>query len=568
MARVFILGWDGATFDLIKPWVAEGRLPTVARLLREGAHGPLRSTQPPMTFPAWSSFLTGKNPGKHGIYDFTRRLPGTYRLEFLNGGQRREPSFWRLLSAAGRAVTAVSIPCTYPPEPVNGVMISGFDTPGTFSVGPRGMYPPELCQEIEKAVGHPHPIGASITKEINQDRPDLALDKTLRAIREKADTAKYLATSRPWDCFMVLFGESDSGGHYFWKYCDPKSPLFVEHATGVRDALLKIYEELDRQAGELLALLPADTTVLMMSDHGFGGVSNCLLYPNCWLRQQGFVTFRGRGARFFTRFLEAAKLRALSVVPVRLRRALWGKLNRFGPGKLEARVRYGLIDWPNTRAYFDENPYYPFLWVNLKGRQPKGTVAPGREYEELRDRLLAALEEWRHPETGERVVERAWRREEVYSGPAVDGAPDVVVKWGLHRGYNYAFKLSAKSRDLGWWEYVDPNRPESLPFFTGKSGHHRDDGIFVTHGPGIRPGLAVDGARIIDLAPTVLRLQGVAVPADVDGRVLEEVFPDAARPAAATPAAAAPAAAGADATYSADEEERIAERLRALGYVE
>src|SRR5467141_3249997 len=101
MPRVCIIGWDGATFDLIRPWIAEGKLPTLARLMADGASGPLRSTMPPMTFPAWSSFLTGKNPGKHGIFDFTRLRPGSYELEFVNGSQRRAASFWRLLSEAG-----------------------------------------------------------------------------------------------------------------------------------------------------------------------------------------------------------------------------------------------------------------------------------------------------------------------------------------------------------------------------------------------------------------------------------------------------------------------------------
>ena len=130
MPRVFIIGWDGATFDLIRPWAAEGKLPTLARLMVAGATGHLQSTLPPMTFQAWSSFLTGKNPGKHGIFDFTRQRPGSYELEFVNGGHRHGDSFWRLLSDAGRKVISISVPCTYPPEAVNGIMISGFDAAG------------------------------------------------------------------------------------------------------------------------------------------------------------------------------------------------------------------------------------------------------------------------------------------------------------------------------------------------------------------------------------------------------------------------------------------------------
>jgi predicted AlkP superfamily phosphohydrolase/phosphomutase len=570
MRRVFIIGWDGATFDLIRPWVAEGKLPTIAKLMEGGSHGLLRSTLPPMTFPAWTSFMTGKNPGKHGIYDFTRRLQGKYQLEFVNGGQRREKTFWRILSEAGRKVVAISIPCTSPPDRVNGIMISGFDAPGSNYVDPRGMHPPELYQELEQKAGHHHPISCSITKEINEDRPDLALQLTLETIRQKGITAKYLAKNKDWDCFMMLFGESDRTGHYFWKYCDPQSPLFVDHATGVRQALFEVYQELDRQAADLLALLPADTTVLMMSDHGFGGVSNCMLYPNCWLREQGFLQFKGKKTRRFTRALEGLKLRIVARIPTRLKRALMGRFNRYGPGRFESYVRYGMIDWTVTQAYFDENPYYPFLWINLQGRQPKGTVAPD-QYEQVRDRLIRALEDWRHPETGAKVVEKAYRREEVYSGASMEDAPDIVVKWGLHKNYNYAFKLSSKSTHLHWMEVVDPNQPEHLPYFTGKSGHHRDDGIFVAQGESIRSGYEVQGSRIIDLAPTILHMLGVAVPQDMDGRVLSEIFSDGFEPE--MPIQRSGEAEFADAgetngTYSAEDEEKIADRLQSLGYID
>src|ERR1051325_8760378 len=119
--RVFMIGWDGATFDLIHPWVKDGKLPNIARPMERGVHGPLRSTIPPWTFPAWTSFMTGKNPGKHGVYDFLRPRQGSYDLEFVNGSHRRARTFWQILSEAGRKVVSISVPCTFPPEPVNGI---------------------------------------------------------------------------------------------------------------------------------------------------------------------------------------------------------------------------------------------------------------------------------------------------------------------------------------------------------------------------------------------------------------------------------------------------------------
>jgi predicted AlkP superfamily phosphohydrolase/phosphomutase len=566
-----MIGWDGATFDLIRPWVAQGKLPTIARLMRDGVHGLLRSTLPPMTFPAWSSFLTGVNQGKHGIFDFTRQPPGSYGLEFVSGAQRRAPTFWHILSEAGRKVIAVSIPCTFPPEPVNGVMISGLDAPGMGGhVDARGMYPPDLYDElIRHNINHPISGLVAGAADLSSGRDDLALEKILEAIRGKAATLKYLMTNRPWDCAMILFGESDGVAHHYWKYCDPNSPLFQDQPA-LRDSMLRVYQELDRHTEQLISLVPADTTVLMMSDHGFGGVTNWLLYPNCWLHSHGLLRFRGRFARWRSRVLDSLRLRAMVRMPAWLKRLLF-RFSRRGVGAMEARVRYGMINWAGTQAYFEENPYYPVLWVNLKGRQPAGVVEPGRPYEALRDRLVSLLESWRHPQTGEPIVEKAYRREDLYSGPCAQEFPDIIVKWGQVRGYTYTFKLSAKSHDLAWIRELDPHAPESLETFLGKSGHHRDDGIFLAQGPGIRQGATVQGARLIDLAPTILHLQGTAVPAHMDGRILDDIFADqGARqaPVSTSAAPAAPLAAEDKGTYSADDEEKIVERLRALGYME
>ena len=572
MSRVFVVGWDGATFDLIKPWVAQGKLPNIARVLERGAHGDLRSTLPPMTFPAWSSFLTGKNPAKHCIFDFTKERAGSYDLEFVNGGQRRAPSFWKILSDAGKKVISISVPCTFPPEPVNGIVMSGFDAAGlggsSAKLDPRGMYPSELYDELESAVGG-HPIGSFPIKEINEGRPDEALAKLLHVIGRKAATAKYLMQEKEWDCAMILFGESDGSGHHFWKYCDPKSPLFTDKPGGMQDSILRVYQELDRELGEIMELLPDDTTLLMMSDHGFGGVSNVALYPNCWLREQGVLNFRGGLFRLRSRMLEGLKHWAVATLPNSIQKMI-SRFARAQVGGIEAKVRFGIIDWAGTQAYFDENPYYPALRINLKGRQPKGVVEPGAEYEAVRDRLIEALESWVHPRTGEKVVERAYRREEMYSGPGLEEAPDILVHWATHEEYTYAFKLSAKSKDLAWTEELDPHRPDNMAFFTGKSGSHRDEGIFLAEGPGVRASEELQGARIIDVAPTILHLLGVPVPEDMDGRVLTEMFDaDAVSTDVAIGAAVGETAAvGADADYSADDKVVISDRLRALGYID
>lgn len=567
MQRLFMVGWDGATFDLIRPWVAEGHLPTIARLMKEGVHGELESTIPHWTFPAWTSFMTGKNPGKHGIFDFFRPKRESYDLEFVNGSHRRAPTFWKLLSDAGRNVVSISVPCTFPPEEVNGDMISGFDFPGEGPgsfVDARGMYPPKLFDELANNVGR-HPIDPSISKEVNRGEYQLVIERTLETVRAKSATAKYLMSQRDWDCFMIVFGESDGTGHQFWKFTDPDSPLFVDHPDGLQDSLLRVYQELDARLGELIEELPSDVTVMMMSDHGFGGVSDWVVYPNCWLQEHGFLTMHKQRARWRSRWLNACKLWAVQTLPAWFQRCVY----RYAAplvGRIEAQSRFGCIDWSQTRAYFDETPYFPMLRINLQGRQPQGIVAQ-ENYESVRDELIAMLEDWRHPETGQPLIEKVYRREEIYDGPFVEEAPDIIPKWALHQGYSYAFRKATSSPDSRWIDQIDPSTPENQQFYASKSGTHRDHGIFLAHGAGIRSGATVNNPHITDLAPTILTLLDVPIPEDMDGRPLEEILTQTHAPEY-TPQEEALLTEIADLGYSPADQEKVNDRLRALGYIE
>src|SRR4029453_14116658 len=152
-ARLLVIGLDGATFDLVAPWAAAGELPALARLMAAGSGGARRSTLPPATFPAWTSLVTGVNPGRHGVLDFVERVPGTFRVRFVNGSGRRTPALWTRLSGAGRRVAVLSVPATYPPEPVNGVMVSGFDSPVTTAVDGSFVFPRAFHAEMRRVGG-------------------------------------------------------------------------------------------------------------------------------------------------------------------------------------------------------------------------------------------------------------------------------------------------------------------------------------------------------------------------------------------------------------------------------
>ncbi|TMB58953.1 MAG: hypothetical protein E6J60_03140, partial [Deltaproteobacteria bacterium] len=399
MPRLLVIGLDGATLDLVRPWAAAGRLPALARLMAAGAWGPLRSTVPAATFPAWTSLVTGVNPGRHGVLDFTERVPGTYRVRFVNGSYRRVPALWTRLSAAGRRVAVLTVPATYPPEPTCGVMVSGFDSPLATAIDGSFVHPRALYRDIQRAVGRV-PFADFQEVTTGPGWHARALARLLDGVERRTRLATWLLARERWDALMVVFGESDTVAHHFWRFHDPRSP---RHAPGpFAGAIARVYEALDRAVGALLAAAPPDTAVAVVSDHGSGGASDRVVHLNRRLAACGLLALRPAARGRVARLVRAAALRA---VPA----GLQGSLVRRAPaaaGRLEGLHRLAGIDWRRTVAYSEELDYHPSVWLNLRGREPEGAVAPGA-YAATRERVAAALATWRD-EAGRPVVERVW----------------------------------------------------------------------------------------------------------------------------------------------------------------
>ena len=549
---LLILGLDGATLDLVEPWIAEGRLPHLARLRRDGAWGRLASTVPAATFPSWTSFMTGVNPGRHGVLDFTRRERGEYRVRFVNATYRKAPTIWRLLSDAGRRVSVLGLPGTYPPEPINGYMVSGFDTPVTTRADERFVYPPAFADEVAAAGGFPFADFQEFS--IGPGWHAEACRRLCDGIVRKVRLAGRLLEREPWDCLMLLFGESDTAAHHFWALHDARSPRHdAAQAAALGDPLRTVYVALDDAIGRLTAMVP-DATVMIVSDHGFGGAGITGVRLNRWLAQQGFLRF----APHATTARWAGRLRAAAVraVPESLQAACF----RLGDGalasRLESGVRFGGIEWSGTRAFSEELNYFPAIWLNVQGRDRCGTV-PVRDYGALCETLRAALLDWRDPASGERVVAQVWHRDELYSGPCVAMAPDLVLELATPGGYSYV-GVPSYGADGPAVEGLDPAVLGGK--LAGMSGSHRPDGLFMLCGAPVQPG-RVDGAQIADMAPTVMALCDVAAPADWDGRMLDALG----RPRL-TPAAPADWS-QAESDYGAAETADLQRRLELLGYL-
>jgi predicted AlkP superfamily phosphohydrolase/phosphomutase len=546
-----VIGLDGATLDLVRPWVAQGRLPTIARLMERGAWGRLRSTLPPATFPAWTSLVTGVNPGRHGVFDFTERVPGTYRVRFVNGSFRRAPALWTRLGSAGRRVAVVTVPATYPPEPVPGVMVSGFDSPlataidGSF-VHPRGLYP-----DIQRAVGRV-PFADFQEVDTGPGWHDQALARLLDGIERRTALVEMLLTREEPDACMVVFGESDTVAHHFWRFHDRASPRWAESPWG--DAIARVYEALDAAVARIVAAAP-DAAVALVSDHGSGGAGDRVAHLNRRLHDVGLLAFHppSRAGRV-AGWMRAAALRT---VPPRVQGPLLRRLPA-AAGRVESMHRFAGIDWRGTTAFSDELDYHPSVWLNVRGREPEGVVAP-IDYDQTVARVAAALRAWRD-DAGRPVVERVWRRDECYAGRYLERAPDLLLELALRDGYSTScLRSGGPGPALRCLDRAEHGGGKGK----GMNGTHRRDGLLVLAGCGVRAAGEIASADIVDVLPTLLALADLAVPEGLDGRPLTGALAE--RPRFAADPVEPP---GPPRAYDAEEARDVGARLAALGYLE
>jgi len=542
--KAFIVGIDGGSFDVILPMVEGGKLPNLARVMRQGVWGPLRSTIHPITPAAWSSFATGKNPGKHGVYDFTTPNRRTYDSRLNTSKDRRCESLWAQLGRSGKRVVVANVPFTYPPEPVNGVMISGFDAPGAD----RSMaHPPEVYDDLVAHFGTytpdwSFPVGRKY-------EPEKYGEHVAAVIRRRADATLYLKQRYPWDVFMTVFQSIDHIQHVFFGLGD-WGMGFIRAA----------YEEMDAALGRILTALDSDTNVFVVSDHGAGEIKQ-VFFLDQWLEREGFLVPR-RGAwleGFGRRMGRRAEMLAKRLLPVRARGYLRGRL----PGVRNRIVSYGAdrpVDWSRSRAY--SCGMYGNIFINLRGREAQGIVEES-QYRDLCEQIRSRLMALTDPDTGEKIVETVYHRDDVYQGPWVADAPDLLIHW---KDYAYFTKKGLDregmifSRDLT----IDAS---SFPH----SGTHRLDGIFIASGPSVRRGDQLSDLRIIDVAPTLLYLLRESLPNDMDGRVRTEIFEDefvlGNEPRYHSPAPAGTPAEGVASPDSLEDEE-LRRRLKSLGYIE
>lgn len=560
---VLVLGLDGATFDLILPWVEQGYLPCLGRLLREGSSSPLRSTIPPITPCAWSSFMTGKNPGKHGLFDFVEPLPDGRGVRFTNASCRSGESLWGYLSRKDRRVGIINVPMTYPPEPVNGYLISGLDTPHERSAY---MYPSTLRDELSaESIGYRIEL-----QHLGNMRTNARRDRQLAELREvesiRTRTLKHLSSKYPADFRMLVYGATDQVAHHFWHYMDERHDKYdAEGAERYRHAIRDVYQHVDGLLASVLEDEGDDTIVAIMSDHGFGPTTNVRLRLNQILEHAGLLAFvperqSGRLKRVLAGLVDRALRSTLSADAKRTIAGLFPRLRDWFERLDEAQ-----IDWTKTIAYTNEAYRSdPAVWLNHTRRNPQGLLKTEAEIKDALEKVENVLRDLKDPLTGRPAISNVYRTEEIYRGPYLDAAPDLIPSW-----WEDGFLLE-QSTPGGPAELRVERSEAPLAGGVEFAGSHRRDGVLIMAGGPMRENYRFTGADITDVAPTVLYAMGLPIPDDMDGRVLTEAFESdfIARREPEHEAAEAMVAVGHHQAFSHAEEALIAKRLQSLGYIE
>lgn len=436
--RVVVIGLDGVPYSFVQRLFRAGELPNFRAIAREGALAQMDTTVPNVSSVAWSSFMTGQNPGKHNIYGFVDRQPGSLKTFIPTSRTMRSTTLWEILSAAGKRVFAMNVPVTYPSRQVNGIVVGCFLSPSVEKAAPNADVAAALrrlnyCVDAD-------PLRARQDKDAFLPHLDQVFERRIAAMR-------YFWQQERWDFFMAHIMETDRLHHFFWEEMEQNHPRYAP-------AFLEFYRRVDALLGEVRSWLDDDTALVILSDHGFCTIKR-EVYVNTWLHDAGYLQYK-----------------------------------RSQPRTLE--------DMAATSLAYSLDPGRIFL--NLRGREPDGRVAPGDEYERLRRELAEALVGMSDPLTGEPMVERVYLREELYHGPYAAAAPDLVL--GLRDGYDPKGtfgkdRLTYKDQALVGMHTT----PDALVYIQGQHSYPR------------RP-------HITDVAPTLLQLLGVTVPADMDGRTL------------------------------------------------
>ena len=513
--KVFVLGLDGATWDVLEPLLQEGLLPNLNKLRKKGTWGILYSVFPPLSPVAWTGVMTGKNSGKHGIFEFVEHEHDPLKGRVNSSKAIDSKLLWEITQQYGKKVVVGGVPMSYPPRPAKhfqGFFLGDFLSPTN---APDFSSDPVFFGELEESVGRYEPWSTTIHDGGNEA---VVLDDLHRFMEQHLKAIMFMTKRCDWDLFIFDLMATDRLQHELWHVWDLDHPAArgrAQELKALQSKFREFWQQLDRGIGEIESALPSDTTFLIISDHGFGPIEYYVNF-NVWLLEQGYIATKDslyvKQKHWFYRkgitpgwiYQWMSKLGLANHRVSRFRGKQNSLVDRMGESLFLSRRH---VEWSRTRAYAQGN--FGQIFLNVKGRQPAGCVAPA-DAPFLIKQMKAELMSIQHPETGKPLVEHIYERDELYRGPHMSLAPDLTV---VLTDWRY--------RTIGLHDFTT-NRVITPVF--GPTGDHRPEGILIASGPLIRHINAPCQANLLDIAPTILHLLGIDASNDMDGRTLRELL--------------------------------------------
>lgn len=502
--RQLLMGLDAMEWSLVQSWADAGALPTLQRLLAEGARVALDSTAAQLPDTVWSAIYSGTNPGHFAKYFYVQYDARTGGLKMMDDDSIGATPFWLYLVDAGRKVCALDVP-KFPVSRMEGVYLANWGTHATKTA--RASHPPELLGEINRRFG-PHPVGECDAVDANPKALAKLRERILEGVRVRGELYRSLLAREPWDVFFAAFSEAHCAGHHFWQFLDPTHPNYdASDPHALRDTMQCVYQAIDREIGKTIEAAGSDTRCLVFSGHGMGPIWHASWNLQEILDLLGFGRIGARPQAAGARVAGANPWRILKkALPGRFQYAVKAMLPRSVQNELIFRWYAGPRDWRGCRAIaVPNNDSVGAIRVLVEGRDRYGIVAPA-DYEKICEEIAEALSQLRDPATGRKVVLRASRLHHEFDGPYVDGLPDLAVLW---------------DQSFAWHEISSPTLGRvRIRMQDNRSGSHTPRGFLLAHGYGESPGEDLGLATLYDIAPTVLHAAGLSQPGVMHGRPL------------------------------------------------
>ncbi len=482
--KVYIIGLDGARFDVIKKWTEKGKLPAFKKIIKNGCSGNLRTVYPPHSMPGWTSFMTGTNPGKHGIYGTQMQKDDSYDFTIPNSTYIREPENHQILSAYGKTVGIINIPMTYPPKKVNGVLVSSWLTPpsATFT------YPKDLMKKINEIGYLVQPLATRKSKK--GFRAGLSY-----VLKKRFELMNWVMEKYQCDFIVNVITETEHMHHNYASFLEKEHPNYKPE---YEEKVLSLYKEVDRKLGELIEKISDDTTLLIVSDHGFGPCWGHVHLNSLLEKNNYFVSAKRR--RTLTEKLVHWVIRTglrstiqkmINKIHLKIPKLIERKLREAATQKIDA-------DWDKTKAYCAGK--FGEIRINLKGREPKGIVEM-KDYERIRNEIIELIES---DTELKKIVKKVHKKENIFNGTFVEKMPDLYVE------FNKPYKTSIELSN----ELISKNEGDI-------EGTHTMEGTFIAYGKEIKKGTTIKNASLVDITPTTLHAMGLPVLKSMDGKVLK-----------------------------------------------